>query len=116
MLTTKPCKMILKRYIITLTILGFWIVSYSQPVTVKDTNKTCVENWKIKAAAEEIIRGQSLRRDTAALNKIIKLQWRLVDDKNNYISKDSLLMAIKDSTSQFWQKAYTIETKAHGKT
>lgn len=95
---------------------GYWIACYSQPVTVKDTNRTCIQNWKIKAAAEEIVRGQSLRKDTAALNKIISLQWRLVDDKNTYILKDSLLMAIKDSTSNFWQKAYTLETKSHSKT
>lgn len=96
--------------------LGYLTVCYSQPVIDRDTNKTCIQNWKIKAAAEEIVRSQSLRRDTATLNKIISLQWRLLDDKNNYISKDSLLMAVKDSTSQFWQKAYTLETKSHGKT
>lgn len=95
-----------------LTALGWSTVYYSQ----RDTAKTCIQNWKLDVLISDHVRYKSLQKDTQTLNKTIVIYQGVIADKDSYRQKDSLLMIVKDSTSNFWQKAYTIETKSHGKT
>lgn len=81
----------------------------------QDTNKTCVQNWKLDFFIQEHVRAKELRLDTFHLNHIVESQIGVITQKDVLLKQDSAILAVKDSTTLYWQNHYNIESTKHKK-
>ena len=80
------------------------------------TDKTCVEDYKLKFFAEEHVRAKALRVDTMFLRGIIHDQQDVIDLQRETINDKNEIILNKDSANAFVKRAYNQEVYNHNKT
>lgn len=80
--------------------------------TPPDSNKTCIEDYKLMFFAQEHIRAKGLRIDTTLLRGIIKDQQDIIELQSGQIKNYIMIRANKDTVIKNCVSAYQEQYKA----
>lgn len=83
------------------------------PCTAQDSAKVAIDKRKLYWLAEEAVRANGLRVDTALLKEIIYDQRTIMNGQGLQLKADDGIMAAKDSVVAEYKRAYENESKNH---